>query len=443
MLKSLYIYELEAIFEHAIRMNYPIRHTSHILETQSKIFLRNHVPIDWVLNEFHIDYGTDFNCEIAKKGFVTGTNFTIQLKAKEKDGNPEYITISIKRSTINRWINRLEPTMLVVFIQSESEAYWIWFEEDTVNLTKKNKEFQIKISRLNKVSAIDWESINRKLEEVFSRKHWLYEIPRATLDLNEETTWANFFDGHFEKALIGLKIMIETKGSPILWNAISVCHYQVYHYQDALIAINKALQDLPTDNILLLNKAAILTEMGISAKDTNKLKAAVEIYERLIEKQYVSADLYYNYANALNTMNLKERAFNLFLECLRLSPNKAEAWKNLGSLYHDFGLFEQELECYEFALQINPSLQEALLSKGITLLKVYENVEEGLELMLKSVSISPKLELQFPYAYFWIAEAFLKQNKIEEAQDYNQRCLNLMPKDEYALLQAQRIQNCR
>lgn len=422
-------------------MDYPIRHRNHILETLSDRHLKNYIPADWVLNQFYLDYGTDYNCEISKDGHVIGINFTIQLKSKEKESNKEFVIVNrIKRSTINRWLNRLEPTMIIVFIKNENEAFWLWLEDNTVNLTKNNKEFQIKVPRENKLSEIKWENVHNKLESIFSKRYMLYEVPHASLDLRENAIWANFFNNEYDKALFGFNEMIKLNNDPLLWNVIALCHYGMFHLKEALIAITKALEGLKDHQTLLLNKAAILTELGITTNDKNKLKIAVEIYEKLISNGSSSADLYYNYANALNGLELKKEAESTFLKCLKLNPNKAEAWKNLGSVYHDTKFYKKELECYEFALRINPNLQEAIYSKGVTLFKAFGKVEEGLKFMIKGISISNKFEILFPYAYFWVAEAYLELGKIEEAKVFNEKCVHANPDDKYMLLQKQRIE---
>ncbi len=421
-------------------MEYPIRHRNHVLENLSDINLRNFIPVEWVLNPFPHDYGTDYHCEVSKDGFVIGTNFTIQLKSKENEIDKNFIVITkIKRSTINRWLKRLEPTMLIVFVNSENELYWLWFEENTVDLSKKNKEFQIKVPRLNKLSEINWNNINEKLEAIFSRKYMLYELPKNILDLSEKFAWNSFFNKDYEKALVGLKEIIKSKNDPLIWNAISVCHYEMFHLDDALIANSKALDILKDEYYLLENKAAIITELGIKTKDIDKLKIAIKLYENLIKLNSNSSNLHFNYSNALYAIDSKNEAKENILKSLKLNPNKADAWKNLGSIYHDNKNFIEELDCFETALRIDPNLPEANFNKGLTLFKEFGQAKEGLELMLKSIENSNQFDFTFPDAYFWIAEAYLSLGKIKEATFFNSRCLQLKPEKEYVLQQQKRI----
>ncbi len=66
-------------------MDFPNRHRNHQIEELSERFFKSHIPIEWVTNKFVIDYGTDYNCEIAVNEGMTGRNFSVQLKGKEHE----------------------------------------------------------------------------------------------------------------------------------------------------------------------------------------------------------------------------------------------------------------------------------------------------------------------------------------------------------------------
>jgi tetratricopeptide (TPR) repeat protein len=417
-------------------MTYPDRHRNHEIEALSDRYLNSIVPISWVVNKFTVDYGTDYNCEISLDGKVSGINFTIQLKGKETEKGNEFITVNkIKRTTINRWIRRLEPTMLVVYIVDENEAYWTWVESNLVDLTKENKTFQIKILRDKPYSKIDWESITKYLVEIFKRKNLLYDIPGKG---ENEDAWILYFDKKFDKALPFFKDLAKSKNDALIFNALAVCHYELYQYREALIAINEAIK-LKESNSLYLNKASILTELGTSNKDKHILFQANDIYKNLLNSGDVTEDLLFNYSNALRAIGDFESAGLLLDEVIRINPNNAKAWKNLGSIYWEYGKHDKELECYNKALSIQPDLQEALFSKGITLFKAFGKTEKGLDLMIRSTKISDRFKFDFPYVYFWIAEAFLSQRSIEEAKKWNLMGLDIVPSDPYLLTQKEKI----
>jgi tetratricopeptide (TPR) repeat protein len=418
-------------------MTYPDRHRNHEIETLSDRFLNNKIPISWVINKFTVDYGTDYNCEISLEGKVSGINFTIQLKGKETDTGKGFILIkNIKRTTINRWINRLEPTMIVAYIVNENEAYWTWFDKNMVDLTKNNKIFQIKIPRDKPYSKIDWESVTSYLIKVFKRKNLLYDIPEK--DENEDV-WSLFFDKKFDKALTIFKDLAKSQNDALILNALAVCHYELYQYREALIAINEAIA-LKDSKSLYLNKASILTELGTLNKDKHILFQAIDIYKNLMDNEEISEELIYNYSNALRAVGDFESARLLLDEVIQMNPNNAQAWKNLGSIFWEYGMHNKELDCYNKALNIQPDLQEALFSKGLTLYKAFGETEKGIDFMIRSTKISDRFKFDFPHVYFWIAEAFLTIKLIKDAKKWNLMGLDIVPSDIPLLKQKNRIE---
>ena len=89
----------------------------------------------------------------------------------------------------------------------------------------------------------------------------------------------------------------------------------------------------------------------------------------------------------IKSIGQHEEAIKHYQECLKINPNHATAWKNLGQVYWDIHEHEKEIECYNKALAINPKLPQALFSKGVTLSRIYNQHEEGLKLMLKGFGL--------------------------------------------------------
>lgn len=418
-------------------MTYPDRHRNHEIETLSDRFLNNIIPISWVVNRFTVDYGTDYNCEISLDGKVSGINFTIQLKGKETDKDSDFIVIKkIKRTTINRWIRRLEPTMIVAYVVDENEAYWTWFDNNIVDLTKNNKTFQIKIHRDNQYSKINWDSITSYLVKIFTRKNLLYDIPEKG---KHENVWSLYFDKKFDEALPIFKDLAKSNKDALILNALAICHYELYQYREALIAINESIA-LKDSKSLYLNKASILTELGTLNKDKQILLQAIDIYKNLMESDEITEQLIFNYSNALRAIGDFESAGLLLDEVIQMNPNNAQAWKNLGSIFWEYGMHDKEMECYNKALSIQPDLQEALFSKGVTLFKAFGETENGLELMIRSTKISDRFKFDFPHVYFWIAEAYLNLKSIEDAKKWNLLGLDIVPSDKHLLMQKERIE---
>ena len=420
-------------------MNLPNRHRNHEIQELSERYFKSIIPISWVVNPFYIDYGTDYNCEISKDGDVTGMNFSVQLKGKEKETNKNEITVSkIKRTTINRWLYRLEPTMIIVYLVDENEAYWIWFESNTVDLTLENSNFTIKLPRENKLSKINWDVIRKYIEEIFSRKKLLYEYPN--LNNENKKCWQLYFEGNYGQALPLLKDISKKENDALILNAIAICEYQQYHYQDALIMINKVL-NIRNDDSIYLNKASILTEQGFINNDGGKISEAISIYQSLINKGNISYSLFYNYASALIKLGEYDLALIQFKKAILLNPNVPEVWNNIANVYQNLKQHSLEMECYDKALLLNPNFAETLFSKGSSLYINFNKTDDGLELMLRASEISTRHEIDFPYLFFWISEAYSTKTDWAKAEEWNKKGLDIFSTDKYLLLQKERIIN--
>jgi len=422
--------------------SYPKRSRSHILEDISETYLKTQLPEEWVLNQIPKDYGIDYSCEICTDNQITGVSFSIQLKAKEKENNADFVVLkNIKKSSIRLWLNKLEPVAIIVYIHHEKEAYLTWVEGNTFDLSKDQKTFQVKINKNQKLSNINWTAILDKLEEVFSRRHHLYSLPKKSSKKDENIAWDLFLNNQFSKALPELRSIVQDQSkNSLLWNAIAVCEYQLYNYEKALIAINKAL-GLEHKKDFRYLKASILTELGQKQSDTKILELALDEYQVLMSPDS-SSSLLYNYANCLKALKLFEKAKDFYHYSLSLNPNNAECWKNLGSTYRELRAHDLEFQCYDNALSINPNLYEAISSKGITLFKFFGQAEVGLELMLKAekLDVEKNFENHFIYLYFWIAETYLHLGNIDKAIEWHEKGINISPLDDYFLSQKSRIQ---
>lgn len=158
---------------------YPIRHENHTLEERSIIFFRNHLPPDWNVNFIDRDYGQDLNIEIAEDGSFKGLELVVQLKSSHVPniiGSEERQTFRV--STYNYLWDNLRVVLVVKFVESEDEAYWILLK-DVPEPNQENDTFTIRIPRENRLSTINWNEIvdyvrditNGKLDAIRRRRN--------------------------------------------------------------------------------------------------------------------------------------------------------------------------------------------------------------------------------------------------------------------------------
>lgn len=415
----------------------PKRHNNHILENESNKFFNNNIPVSWFLDKPDNDYGIDYITNIVTNNEVTGLNFSVQLKSKESDSNKETVNIQFKTSTLNFYNSRLEPILIIAFVKSDKEAYWIWF--DDINFSSEyllNKETTyLKIPKTNKLTEIDWNLVTKKVQKVFSIKSMIESFSKldyGSLEKTEILAWKHYFSKEYNDAIFYFKKVLDNK--PILNEAIllqGIAHslYEMYNYNEAILYINRCLEIDKSENTYL-TKACILAEQGISLSSKSKLLSAKQIFKQFLDLGYNQAIYHYNYANTLQNLSEYENAVIHFEIAISLNPYYAEAWKNLGTVYYHLDNTAKELECYDNALKINPKLYQALFSKGVTYVFKLERIDEGLQLMLDSMSMNEQdLITTFPQGYYCIGYAYYRLNNLKEALIYIDEGLDYIPED--------------
>src|ERR1035437_527828 len=105
---------------------FPIRHENHSLEEKSITFFRQCLPQDWNINSVDKDYGQDLNIEITEGGVYRGLEFIVQLKSShDTDTQSSYERQVFRVSTYNYLWDNLRVVLIVKYIESENDAYWI------------------------------------------------------------------------------------------------------------------------------------------------------------------------------------------------------------------------------------------------------------------------------------------------------------------------------
>lgn len=138
-------------------MTFPQRHHTHVLEQQSETYLRTNLPQEWTVNRPQNDYGVDFQLGIAEGGELRGLELIIQLKASLDSNNHENSEeILLKTTTYNYLRKLLTVVMLVKYVASENEAYWILLRDIPGPNDPAQEKFTVRVPKENRLSNIDW-----------------------------------------------------------------------------------------------------------------------------------------------------------------------------------------------------------------------------------------------------------------------------------------------
>lgn len=207
--------------------------------------------------------------------------------------------------------------------------------------------------------------------------------------------------------------------------------YLLYRYKFALRSILEALEIKTEPNIEGMH-ACILVEHGINARSKLSIQRGLRIFQKLTTDN-PSWENYYNLGNAQSELNNYDDAILSFKKALSYNAKSAETWKNLGSVYFYIGQHDKEDEAMNKALEINPNLVEAIISKGVTALQIKSNFEEAVNYFEKAFKLSKDRTQSWPAIYHWYGIALLECGDFDQALLVIDKGLSLNPEISYLL----------
>ena len=137
-----------------------------------------------------------------------------------------------------------------------------------------------------------------------------------------------------------------------------------------------------TNNLTLWNL------MGASAAQIGKLDEAVFAFQKAIRVEPDFADTYSNLGNVLKDLGKPKEAVEAFNKAVSLNPDFAEAYFNKGNVLKDQDRPEEAIEAYKDALSRKPNYAKAYNNMG-NALKDQGKLEEAIEAYKKAISINP------------------------------------------------------
>jgi tetratricopeptide (TPR) repeat protein len=242
--------------------------------------------------------------------------------------------------------------------------------------------------------------------------------------------WTEMQAGRFDSAVIAFKRLLDVDSTRAdAWAGLAWCHYQLFHYEDALSASARAVQFDPSELQWQSLRACILTELGVQSSSLPSLLEASSIFASIASQSQLWVD-HYNYANALAALERHDEAVASYRRALKLDESHAEVWKNLGSSLHHLGKHEEEMRCLDRALVINPTQPQALLSKGVSTLIDQNRPTEAIRLIEKAREVAPTLFDHWSAGWNWLVRAYITVNDLDTALDRIRIATKNVPGDE-------------
>jgi len=147
-----------------------MRPNSHQIEDESIAYFFQHLPIGWTCDRPQHDYGADLRVGLATDGMINGQQLSVQLKASATAAQSDTVSITLEVPTLNYLRNMLEVVLIVKYVATEDEAYWLLLKDFVKKPPKGQKTVTIRIPRANRLSTNPWNEIAAHVQAVHDRK---------------------------------------------------------------------------------------------------------------------------------------------------------------------------------------------------------------------------------------------------------------------------------
>ena len=155
------------------------------------------------------------------------------------------------------------------------------------------------------------------------------------------------------------------------------------HLQQALSETTQILDRFP-------NSAVLYNMAGVSSAGLMKFDAAINSYKQALKINPEFADGYYNMGVVLQNKGDLEEALGNYKQALKIRPDYAEAYNNMGVVLQNRGDLESAIDSYKQALKIKPDYAESYNNMG-NALKYNGDLESAIESYSMALRIKPDI----------------------------------------------------
>ena len=155
---------------------------------------------------------------------------------------------------------------------------------------------------------------------------------------------------------------------------------------------NGKLQQALSDSSQMLekfpNSFVLCNIVGATNAGLTQFDSAIDSYKKALKLKPDYAEAYYNMGVALKGKGDLKEAINSYKKALKIKPDYAEAYYNMGNMLRDNGDLEEAINSYKKALKVKPDHAEAYNNIGIAL-EDNGNLEEAINSYKKALEIKP------------------------------------------------------
>lgn len=131
---------------------------------------------------------------------------------------------------------------------------------------------------------------------------------------------------------------------------------------------------------------------GWSHTVSKRYKEAFKCYQKALELDESSVELWSTVGRLLTMMNRSKEAISTFNRALKLDANNKEVWCNLAAALGEQRRYSEALLCYDKSLECDPHDPETLYGKGLVL-SMLGSHNEAIEVFEEALTVDPSFSM--------------------------------------------------
>lgn len=264
-----------------------------------------------------------------------------------------------------------------------------------------DKKYTNAIEELLNILALD----NIDLPTVVEARSNLAKLYKQIADYQKSSHYYELVETYYKqhKEFINLNY---------LYYEMTDLYYKMYKNERAVETIKKVIYSVDTPQALMVNACTLL---GNIYSDMNNPDEAYSYYKKALEsldenvEQEILCELYFKFALANDDRGMINTAFEYYNKCVGIIENnsyRALAYSNMASCYYDNNSYDDALDCFMKAYDIEKSNNnyDGVYYTAYHIAKIYlaQNSTKALEYLIEA-----KRSAEFINEEFYILEASL------------------------------------
>jgi len=150
--------------------------------------------------------------------------------------------------------------------------------------------------------------------------------------------------------------------------------------------------------------------------------SAIDSYKQALKIKPDYAEVYYNLGIALKEKGEPEAAIDSYKQALKIKPDLTQAYNNMGIALKDKGELEAAIDSYKQALKIKPDYADAYINMGVAL-KDKGDLEAAIDSYKQALKIKP----DYAEAYINMGVVLKDKGDLEAVIDSYKQALKIKP----------------